>query len=237
MPPDKMNEKNFIKLLEYAAKHTWNFQKIEPEFLANNPKTVKTFRMLYGKGLIEFAKLLKKNFNTISQYELGGIRRIRLAEAKRMSDILAEKMPVNPSKEQAIENFRKFKELSTGGAVQGFMRAEKAVLTADEKMIRNLLQEYGIRFEVHKTLDTNIGQLNFDFLIEDKALIECTDSKSKQKAESLGFRALKIKQKYPHLKTIVVIPHNVTNGIKRRLADFDYVIFSNKLNELEVILK
>jgi len=223
--------------LEYVAKHTENFQKIDTEFLANNPKIIKVFRMLHGKGLVEFAKLLKKNFNTISQYELGGIRRIRLAETKRMSDILAEGMPINSSKEHAIENFRKFKELSTGGAVQGFLRAEKAALTADEKRIRNLLQKCGIRFEAHKTLDTNIGQLNFDFLVDNKTIIECTDSKSKQKAESLGFRALKIKQKYPHLKTIVVIPHNVTNGIKRRLADFDYIIFSNRLNELETILK
>lgn len=237
MPPDKMNEKNFVKLLEYAEKHTGNFKKIKPEFLANSPKIIKVFRMLHGKGLIEFAKLLKKNFNTISQYELGGIRRIRLAEAKRMIETLAEEMPANASREQAFENFRKFKELSIGGAVQGFLRAEKAVLTADEKRIRNLLQECGIKFEAHKTLDTNIGKLNFDFLVEDKALIECTNSKSKQKAESLGFRALKIKQKYPQLRTIVVIPHNVTNGIKRRLADFDHIIFSNKLDELETILK
>jgi len=237
MPKDKMNENKFKNLFYEASRYTKNFQKIDHVIIAKRPNLLKVFRMIHGLGLIDFAKLLKKNYNTISQYELGGIKSIRESEAKRIVAILTEEMPTNLSKEQTIQNFYKFKELSSGGAVQGFKRAEKAALTNGEKKIEKLLNEYGIKFEPHKTLDTNIGPLNFDFLVGNKLLIECTDSKSKQKAESLGFRALKIKQAYPHLTTVVIIPYGITNGVKRRLNDFDHIIFSNKLDGLETLLK
>lgn len=237
MPKVKMNEEQFLKIFKEVEKATDIFKNIRADIFENDPTRIRVFRMLTGLGLEKFAKRFGKNYNTISQYEIGEIKRIRKKEAERIARILLEILPHNPSKELALENFRKMKEIANGGATQAFSRAEKASLTASEKNIRDVIEKSGRKFEVHKTLQTSSGPFNFDFLVDEKFLIECTASDSIQKAEALGFRALKLKESFPHLKKIVIVPEKISNGVKRRLSDFDKIIFLNKLEELETVLE
>jgi len=100
-----------------------------------------------------------------------------------------------------------------------------------------LLKNKSKKIEVHKTMETSIGPLNFDFwLPENKMVIECTESVSKHKAESLGFRIIKLKDRI-NCKTIVIIPKNVSNGVIRRLIDYDHIIFSSEIAKLENIIE
>ncbi len=237
MPKTKFSDDEFQKLYREVQHKTKNFSIIEPELIWENPNYMKVFRMICGRSLAEMGNILNKTHATIAQYERGAIKNIPIKEAEKISHIISDELPQNKSLENAIRNMHKFRELSNGGYVQAFKRAEKAELTNQEKKIKEILEKKKIDFEPHKTLDTSIGKLNFDFWLPDnKIMIECTESVSKHKAESLGFRALKLKDKIK-CKAIAVIPSNVSDGIMRRLCDYDYVVFSTDLSKLENIVK
>lgn len=237
MPKVKISDKQFETLFMEVKKKTKNFSEIEPELISTNPYYIKVFRMLCGKSLTQMGNLLNKTHATIAQYERKAIKSIPLTEAVKIAQVIKEEIPEEKSLEQALKTVQKFRELANGGYVQAFKSAEKAELTKQEKLIREILEKEKAKYESHKTLDTSIGELNFDFwLSEKKIVIECTESVSKHKAESLGFRALKLKDKIK-CKMIAVIPSNVSNGVIRRLSDYDHIIFSTDLSKLENIVK
>ena|SRR3989344_1453161 len=236
MPKVKISDDQIQKLYAEVNRKTKNFSEITPEIVSNNPQYMKIFRMLCNKSLTEMGNLLSKTYAAIAQYERGAIKRIPAKEAEKISRIIKEEMQ-DTSLETALKNNQKFKELSHGGYVQAFKRAEKAELTRQEKSIREILEKMKVSYEVHKTLQTSIGELNFDFwLPENKIVIECTESSSKHKAESLGFRMMKLKDRIK-CKGVVVLPSNVSKGVLRRLVDYDHIIFSSDLSKLENIVE
>lgn len=237
MPKVKISDSQFETLFMEVKKKTKNFSETVPELIAINPYYMKVFRMLCGKSLTEMGNLLNKTHATIAQYERGAIKSIPLKEAEKIVQLIKDEMPQEKSLEQALITLQKFRELANGGYVQAFKRAEKAELTKQEKLVREILEKEKTKYEAHKTLNTSIGELNFDFwLPEKKIAIECTESVSKHKAESLGFRAIKLKDKM-QCKMVAVIPRNVSNGVIRRLTDYDHIIFSTDLSRLENIVK
>jgi len=237
MPKTNFNEKSFEKLFLEVKKATGNFSKIDSETISRNPCFMKVFRMLVNKGMPDMGKLLNKTHATIAQYERSAIKKIPQIEAERIAKIISEELPQEINFETALENFSKFKQLSEGGHLLGFKRAESAALTRQEEKIKSLLESKVVDYEVHKTLETSIGQLNYDFwLPRNKIVIECTESLSKHKAESLGFRIIKVKEKIK-CKSIAIVPDNVSKGVIRRLQDFDHILFSSNIEELESILK
>ncbi len=236
MPKVKISDKEFQKLFLEVRNKTRNFSEIKPDVLSNSPHYMKVFRMICGKSLTEMGNLLKKTHATIAQYERGAIKSIPMTEAKKAVQVIKDEMPRDQTLDHALENIKKFRELSNGGYVQGFKRAEKAELTNQEKMVQKILEKNNVAYEAHKTMDTSIGELNFDFwLPKNKVVIECTESTSKHKAESLGFRTLKIKDKI-NCKMVAVVPSNVSNGVLRRLSDCDHIIFTSDLSKLENII-
>ena len=236
MPKVKMQDDKFRQLFLDVRKKTKDFSEIPPELLSSNPHYIKVFRMLCGKSLTELGSLLNKTHATIAQYERGAIKSIPLRESEKIVKILCNELPHDVSFENAMANMNKFRELANGGYVQAFKRAEKAELTKQEKLVKNVLQKCGTEFEPHKTLSTNVGDFNFDFWLPRKNIvIECTEPTSKQKAESLAFRAIKIKEKH-RCKTVVIVPSNVSRGVLRRLSDYDYVVFMQNLEKLENII-
>lgn len=236
MPRMKVDEAQLSRKFKHVAKQTANFSKISADILAKTPSNMRIFRLVMGAGLERMAERLDKTAATISQYERGRIFSIPVSESERMCRIIEENIPAHVSYAAFLLNLRAFEEKSTGGLTKGLQRAEKASSTPQEKSTRSVLEKAGLSFEEHKTLDTKIGPLNFDFLVERKVMIECTHSKNKTKAESLGFRVLKLKERHPKMKTMVVIPRGVTNGYLRRLADFDAVIYADELDRLKVLL-
>ena len=236
MPKVKISDDQIQKLYAEVNRKTKNFSEITPQIISNNPQYMKIFRMLCNKSLTEMGNLLNKTYAAIAQYERGAIKRIPPKEAEKISRIIKEEMQ-DTSLEAVLKNNQKFKELSHGGYVQAFKRAEKAELTRQEKFIREILEKMKVNYEVHKTLQTSIGELNFDFwLPENKIVIECTESSSNHKAESLGFRMMKSKDRIK-CKGVVVLPSNVSKGVLRRLVDYDHIIFSSDLSKLENIVE
>ena len=236
MPRMKIDERAMSRKYRLLARQTKNFSKIRAEILAQDPSNVRIFRMLMGFGLEQMAELLGKTVATLSQYERGRIFSIPASEAERMCRIVGENIPADVKEETFVANTRAFAEKSTGGLVKGLQRAEKAVSTAQERVVKKLLSEIGAKFEEHRTIETKIGPLNFDFLVDGKTVIECTISKNKTKAESLGFRILKLKEAIPKMKVVVVIERGVTNGYLRRLADADGIIYADELDRLRGLL-
>ena len=237
MPKFKMSDKEFRQLYKDVFRKTYGFRKITAEIISQNPHYIKVFRMLCGKSLTEIAKDLKKTHATIAQYERKAIKKIPLIEAEKISEYIREELPSEISLKLALINVEKFRQMSYGGYLQAFKRAEKAEMTTQEKLIKEILEKNAINHEIHKTMETSIGPLNFDFwLPEQKMIIECTESVSKHKAESLGFRIIKLKDKIKCI-SIAVVPKNVSNGILRRLPDYDHIIFSSELSKLENIIK
>ncbi|MDI6723000.1 MAG: hypothetical protein QMD97_05545, partial [Candidatus Aenigmarchaeota archaeon] len=236
-PKAKFSDDEFQKLYREVQNRTKKFSLITPELISENPRYVKVFRMLCGKSLTEMGNILNKTHATIAQYERGAIMTIPLKEAEKISRKIKDELPQSKSMKNSLKNIQKFRELSNGGYVQAFKRAENAELTSQEKRIREILIKKNVEFEAHKTLDTSIGKLNFDFwLSRNKIAIECTESISKHKAESLGFRAVKLKDKVK-CRMIAIVPQNVSNGVIRRLSDYDHIIFSSDLSKLENIIK
>ena len=232
----KVDEARIKRKFRSLAKQTSNFSEVRAEILANDPSAIRIFRLAMGLGLERMAERLGKTVATISQYERGRIFSIPVSEAERMCRIVEENVPAKVSYEDFVLNLRAFMEKSTGGMVKGFPRAEKAKSTAQENALRSLLEGRGLVFEEHKTINTKIGPFNFDFLVEKNTVIECTQSKNKTKAESLGFRILKLKEAHPEWNVIVVIPRGVTKGYLRRLADADAIVYSDKLSRLKSLL-
>ncbi len=157
--------------------------------IAKNPRFLKIFRLILGLSLSDIAKLLGKTLATISQYERNNIRSIPENEAKRIVKILKAELPRNVSLQKVLENFAIFSNKAKGGITSGMNRAEKAALTAQEKLVEKKLKSLCLKFERNKTLETAIGPLNFDFVLQN-TVIECTIATNKIKAESLGFRNL-----------------------------------------------
>ncbi len=236
MPKSKTNDEEFRNLYNEVRRQTTEFKKITADVISQNPHYIRAFRMLCGKSMTQFGQDLGKTHATIAQYERKAIKKIPIKEAEKISEFIKDALPPEISFETAISNLRKFREMSHGGYIQAFIRAEKAEMTNQEKNIKEILENKKTKYEIHKTMDTSIGQLNFDFwLPEKKIVIECTESVSKHKAESLGFRIIKLKDKI-RCKSVVIVPKNVSNGIIRRLPDYDYIIFSNELTKLEGII-
>ena len=237
MPRISCNEKQLLGDFKKCAKLTGGFKRIPPGLIARKPQHMRLLRMVLGLGLEEMAELVGKKFATVSQYERGRIRSIPLAEAVRMAELIASRLPKEVTPELVLENFAALREKSHGGLAKGLQRAEGAALTAQETRIRELLTELDVPFECHKTLSSPIGPLNFDFVINGKAIIECTESANKTKAESLAFRILKAKANNPYLTAIAVIPDHVTEGYLRRLSDFDLVVRGFNVARLRCQLK
>ena len=236
MPKILGNERTLEKDFEALSNATNRFSKIKPELVAKNPKCIRIFRFALGFSLGQMAKLLGKKAATVSHYELGKIKSIPTQEAVRIASLLQENLPHDLLCENVLVNFRKFSEMSHGGAVMGFQRAESAVSTAQEKKIESVLSEAGAKYECHKTLETAIGQLNFDFLVNENTVIECSAATNKIKAESLDFRIIQLKKRNPKIYSIAVVPRKVNRGFLRRLADFDKIVFDDELKKLELIL-
>ena len=237
MPKVKISDKEFQDLFLEVKRKTNNFSEIKSELISSKPYYMKVFRMLCGKSLTEMGKLLNKTHATIAQYERRAIKKIPLIEAEKIVQVVKDELPQEKTLEYALMTMQKFRELANGGYVQAFKSAEKAELTKQEKLVKEVLENKKIKYEPHKTLNTSIGELNFDFwLPENKIVIECTESVSKHKAEALGFRAIKLKDRL-NCRMIAIIPSNVSNGVIRRLSDYDHIIFSTDLSKLENIVK
>ncbi len=237
MPKTKISDKEFQNLYTEVQKKTKNFSELTSELISKNPQYMKVFRMICGKSLTEMGNLINKTHATIAQYERHAIKSIPLKEAEKIVQAIKDELPQDKSLDQGLRNVQKFRELSNGGYVQAFKRAEKAELTEQEKAIKKILEKIGSHYETHKTMETSIGPLNFDFWVSgNKTIIECTESISKHKAESLGFRIIKLKDKMK-CKSVAVVPKNVSNGVIRRLSDYDHIVFSSDLSKLENIIK
>jgi hypothetical protein len=194
------------------------------------------FRMLMGMGLKEMGKLISRNFVTVSNYELGKIKSIPLDEAMKMSAIIFDNLPKSTSEETLIQNLTTFRDKSRGGLLQALKRAETMQLTKQENAVRGILESQGIEFETHVTLETRIGPLNVDFLANGNTVIDCTSARSKWKAESLDFRAIKVRETHPDFKIIAIVPSNVDQGFLRRLADFDVVLKDDEIGTLTALV-
>ena len=71
-----------------------------------------------------------------------------------------------------------------------------------------------------------------------KIIIEVTNYKNEIKGESLAYKTIKLKEAFPDVKIIVVIPDNMVNaGIIALKNECDYVVFNKNINSLISILK
>ncbi len=216
-------------------KSTADFSELHFQLIARNPRFLKIFRLILGISLANMAILIGKTLATVSQYERGNIKAIPEVEAKRIIQILKLELPEIISLKKVFENYAIFSGKSKGGVTSGMSRAEKAAQTVQEKAVEKELKSNDLLFERNKTLETKIGPLNFDFVLEN-SVIECTSATNKIKAESLDFRIIKLKQVMPKIRTIAIVPRQVNNGFLRRLADFNLIVFDDELEKLSKFL-
>ncbi len=232
MPRLSYSKQELISAFNRLSKLTNNFSDIKEEILSENPKFMRVFRMLIKKSLHEMSTLTGKNYITISQYERGKIKKIPYSTSRNILKKIIPLLPKKISKKILINNYKYFKELSAGGVKQAILRAEKMELTKQEKLVKEFLIKNKIKHKEHVSFKTNVGLLNFDFIIKDRYVVECTKVTNKMKAESLGFRAIKLKEAHPNLKLVAFIPSNVNKGYINRLIDYDFIIKENKIYEL-----
>ncbi|MCP8308517.1 MAG: hypothetical protein H3Z54_07465 [archaeon] len=159
-----------------------------------------------------------------------------MEESVRIAEAIRSGLPPHLSEEILLANMRKFSDKSSGGVLQAMRRAETMALTKQEKALIDVLMKAEIPYIQHATLSTKIGQLNVDFLVLGRLVIECTSSRSKWKAESLGFRAIKIKESHPNLKLMAVVPSDVDDGFTRRLIDFNFVVHDDNIKSLFALI-
>ena len=227
MPVLLITDNELLSLFEDVKDKTDKFSELDPHLLHENPRIEVVFRFLLNKSLKEMGKLLDRSYATISQYERGNIKKIPLDEARKMSKILLQSLRGIKNSEVLLENFNRLKILSQGGVTQALRRAETMNLTQQEIQIRDYLHSNDIPYQEHITVTTDIGPLNLDFQIGGNIFVECTTSRSKWKAESMGFRALKLKHRYGKVRMVAVVPNNVGNGFRRRLVDYDLIVSSD----------
>lgn len=236
MPKIKIKTEKLFELYKELSSRTRNFKEISPEILVEHPEFIVIFRLLLDESLTSMGELIGKTYATVAQYENGKIKSVPLTESRRITKIIKEKLPRKLKFGIVKKNFDKFRQLSEGGSIQAFKRAETAELTEQEAKVRDALEQLNIKFEPNKTLKTSIGLLNFDFWLPEKnTVIECTISVYKEKAESLGFRILKLKDEI-NCRSIAILNPKISKGILRRLTDYDHILFTTNLSELKNIL-
>ncbi len=168
MPKINMNVEELRDLFNKINCETDNFLRITSLTLADNPKYIRIFRFILGMSLKKFSKLINKSYATISQYERGNIKIIPKTEARNIVEILRRELPEKIDFSLIETNFERFYKLSRGGQQQGILRAELGETTKQEEAVESELKKLNIKFDKHKTLDTDIGPLNFDFWIPSK---------------------------------------------------------------------
>lgn len=203
--------------------------------LEKNPRTLTLIRLDVGKSLKEFGELVGLSYAAISETERGKRKTVNKKVTKWVKKNIRKLEPF----EIIEKNYEKITKLSLGGQRQAIKRAEKAKLTSQEKKILSLIRQLKLKVEIHKTFYTSIGPVNVDFFIrinEEKIIIEVTESRRRQKLESLNLRAIKLKNNINNLIIIAIVPNNLTYNLKRRLEDFDIIFEMKDLKNLRGFL-
>ena len=247
-------ENEIYRLYLNALKETDNFQHIEKINFIDQPKKLKVVRLLLNLSQRDFANFLKINQSRVSLFELGKIKPTN-KEAKEYLKILlkANIQPIDIEQFKSLEKkikergkfngeyAKKMAQKSIGKA--SIISAQRKKPTQQENEIMDFLSKKGIKFERNPLID--LGVLKFvcdfaipnakkpEFLIEAKRLQ--TVYRKKQIICELGYKSIKIKQKFPQIKTIVIIDANLTNTERYILKqEFDYVFSINELKKLAV---
>ena len=79
--------KKLNKLYQKVKQETNNFKEFKQELIIKNPESVRLFRIMIGKGLVEFSRLLNKSASTIQSLEEKRWN-IRIQTAKKYIDII-----------------------------------------------------------------------------------------------------------------------------------------------------
>ena len=65
-----------------------------------------------------------------------------------------------------------------------------------------------------------------------------TNYKNEIKGESLAYKIIKLKESFPNVKVIAIIPDNMVNaGVIALRNECDYIVFNKNINLLIPILK
>jgi transcriptional regulator with XRE-family HTH domain len=217
-------------LIEIQRMYEESTGKTTEETLKQNPRSLILFRLGLGFSLVEFGKRFGFSYVTISQIERGKTKKIN----KELFSKLIQDIKELPSLEKIIENYKKISQLSRGGQSQALKRAEMAELTEEEKKVLATLTEQGINPEVHKTVMTRICPMNVDLSFmkgNTTFILEATRSQRRQKIESMDFRAIKIKESLKNIKMVAIVSKGLSQVLRRRLEDFDYIIELDNFKE------
>ncbi|MBI4896669.1 MAG: helix-turn-helix transcriptional regulator [Candidatus Aenigmarchaeota archaeon] len=169
------------------VENTENLQKIDVEFIRNNPSSIKFIRILLGLFQSEFGVLCNKEAKRISEYELG-VHKPSMKTAKKIvsNKNLATLKKIKNPEEKFATNLRlltdlrfsgfgksNIKEWSSSGYKTGYRGAENAPATQQEKEIVDKLRR-NHKVHLHATITDEgkkLAPISVDLFIEPNTLV------------------------------------------------------------------
>ncbi len=117
----------------------------------------------------------------------------------------------------------------------------KKLNSLEEKVCEFLQLAKEIKFQSHAVVKTPARTFELDFVHflegKPKIVVEVTSLKSGLKAESIAYKAIKLKQFFPNIFFIAVVPSSLQfSGLASLTGECNRVVFSDNLKELPQIL-
>ena len=139
------------------------------------------------------------------------------------------------------------KEAKAAGA---FASVKNKAMSVAEIAVKDEIEKAGYScsmtkqscFEMHALIESSIRQCEIDFAFFErnvpKLLIEVTQQKNELKGEATAYKIIKLREKFPHVKIVCIIPQAMVHAGQVALKrEADAVIFLEELPEIRNVLE
>jgi transcriptional regulator with XRE-family HTH domain len=244
-----MGYKNFQNLLRIkeiirdSNTLTNGFKDFNKDKLAKYPTLLLVIRLAAGMSQREFSRTTNISRSALAHYELGIKKRIRAKRAEKISESLNKMIgEADFSETKIIENFEKMWHQAEFGQDPDKLRehGRKAIKsrkpTYDEEKIAEILEkEIRTKYEREGVLRFMKIPFAFDFLIPNSKkpllAIECKTIQSTSKrsfriisyriAYEIGYKFRLLKEKFPNIKTILILESELEKLPERVVKIFE----------------
>ena len=247
-----MDQKDIEKLAKDLKNSVEEGEVID--FFQKNPRGILVARMALGLSQRELIKKMGRKIShpMLIRHETGNSGLMRKSLAESISKILPRKIKIS----EIISNHKKFSDMKKGyhmtperarklqklsllattrkqRQIWGNMGAKKSNanqrLTEQERKISEVLKNLGFNFKTHQNIETNLIDMNVDFVIYKKnapiCFVEATERKHDMQilCQAYAYRSRVLKENFPNSKICILIKEIPLTAENILRNEFDFV--------------
>jgi len=237
---------------------TTNFSKFSKDIISKHPQILLIVRLAAGMPQREFSRKIRITRSALVNYELGISKTMKRETAKRVTQRIEKiKNLLDFSEKNIIKNFNNLWYQAEHGQPPDKLRnygrsaLKTKKLNKNEKNIFEILEKMKIVNEREGILKFMGIPFFFDFVLPNtkkpRFIIECKKVESKSKrnfkiisykiAYEIGYKFRLLKEKYPEIKTILILESEIEKIPERVVKIFENEIdyFFHNMNKKDII--